>query len=166
MFSRILAALALMLIATAGFADDPDDADPKGKPTAYKVGSGKYAIWYDTDGWHFRATAAKDGQAFTGRIDAVDGGFVAMRNISTTAKGPNPPPGKMDKVKSTGFTIKFTLRKGSESGFDLKLDDAATAIKFTLKIDDKEDTEAILIGAKGTHPKGSEFSLPAKPGKK
>ena len=69
----------------------------------------------------------------------------------------------MEKMKSKGFTIKLTLRKGSESGFDLKLDEAATAIKFELKLDDKADMDIILIGAKGAHPQAAEFALPAKP---
>jgi hypothetical protein len=167
MLVRVAMAILVSGLLIPAAARSADDAiDPKGKPTSYKAGSGKYAIWYDTEGWHFRATAAKDGQTFTGRIDAVDGQFVGMRNIATTAKGPKTAPGKMLDIKSKGFDVKFTMIKGSENGFDLKLDDKVTEIKFSLKIDDKADAETILIGAKGAHPNGGEFSLPAKPAKK
>jgi hypothetical protein len=165
----MILALTILLgsLPAAVRADNPefDPADPKGKPASYKVGSGKYAVWHDTEGWHFRATASKDGQEFTGRIDAVDGGFVSMRNVATTAKGPKSPPAKMLPIKSKGFAIKLTLAKGSESGFDIVLDDKATAIKFALEVDGQKDEKLILIGAKGVNPKGAEFSFPPKPGK-
>ena len=69
-------------------------------------------------------------------------------------------------MQEKNVDIKFTLAKGSESGFDLKLDGDATAIKFHLKVDDKEDADPILIGSKGAHPKEATFEFPAKPGKK
>ena len=170
MFARTsLLTWALLLAAgTDARADDKGDPNPRGKPT-YRVGSGKYAVWFDDAGWHFRATADKDGQVFTGKIAAVDGEFVAMKNYSTMAgaKKGKEPPAKLEKIKSKEFSVKFTLRKGSESGFDLKLDDAATGIKFVeLQIDGKDVPEAILIGSKGSHPKEVTFELPAKPGKR
>ena len=164
--SLIVPGLVVLIVSTFGNELKAQDINPKGKPSAYRVGSGKYAIWYDSQGWHFRATAAKDGQAFTGHIDAVDGQFKAMRPVSTTAKGPRRSPGQMLKIKSKGFQVKFTLLKGSESGFDLQLDNAATGIKFTLQVDGKDEPKLILIGAKGAHPAAAEFTLPAKPGKK
>jgi hypothetical protein len=167
MFARVLSGLAIALFAGPILADDPkvEDVDPRGKPREYKVGSGKYAIWYADDVWHFRATSNKAGQSFTGRIDAVDGEFTGMKMIATTAKGPTPKGGGLLTVKSKGFDVKYKLLKDSESGFDLQLDSNATAIKFTLKIDDKDATEMILIGAKSAHPGASEFLLPAKPKK-
>jgi hypothetical protein len=164
---RICALLAAVLTLAASVRADETPSDPKGKPP-YKVGSGKYAVWYDDAGWHFRASAAKDGQVFTGKIAAVDGEFAAMKNYTTMAgvKANDPPPKWMD-IKSKEFTVKFTLKKGSESGFDLKLKPDATGIKFVeLQIDGKDATEAILIGSKSAHPAETTFEFPAKPGKK
>jgi hypothetical protein len=167
MTARYCALLAAILTVGVPVRADETAPDPKGKPT-YKAGSGKYAIWHDDAGWHFRASSAKDGQVFTGKIAAVDGEFNQMKNYSTMAgvKSNDPPPKWMD-MKSKEFSVKFTLRKGSESGFDLKLNGDATAIKFVdLQIDGKPVTEAILIGSKGVHPAEATFELPAKPGKK
>jgi hypothetical protein len=165
MISRTLIALTLVwTIPVVACAGDPD---PKGKPP-YRPGAGKYAIWYDDAGWHFRATASKDGQVFTGKIASVDGQITQMKNYSTMAGGKSsePPPKWMD-MKSKEFTVKFTLRKGSESGFDLKLDGDATAIKFLdLQIDGQAVTKSILIGSKGANPEEATFEFPAKPGKK
>jgi hypothetical protein len=159
---------AVLVVGGMVRAEDTAGPDPKGKPT-YKVGAGKYAVWYDEAGWHFRATAVTDGQQFTGKIVAVDGEFVAMKPYSTTAgrKKSGEPAPKLEKIKSKEFTVSFTLQKGSESGFDLKLDKNATAIKFVeLKTDGMEAPESILIGSKGAHPAGGTFELPARPGKK
>lgn len=169
MFVRAgLLILAVFIAGAIARADDKPDPDPKGKPT-YKVGTGKYAVWSDNAGWHFRATAVTDGQQFTGKIAAVDGEFVAMKPYSTTVgrtKSGEPAP-KMEKIKSKEFTVSFTLAKGSESGFDLKLDKNASGIKFVeLKIDGMEAPESILIGSKGAHPAGGTFELPARPGRK
>lgn len=158
-----------MLLASFAFlalpltAEDPaiDDADPIGRPKTYKAGSGKYAIWHDKDGWHFRATAKKNDQEFTGRIEAVDGKFISVKLV---ASGGKAPPAIATKSKSVD--VSFKMLKGNESGFDLKLEESATAVTFSLKVDGKDAPEAILIGAKGMNPKTAEFSLPASPKKK
>ena len=167
MIARLCLLIPVLLFALGTSVRADDGPDPKGKP-AYKPGAGKYAVWYDDAGWHFRATASKDGQVFTGKIAAVDGGFAQMKTYSTTGggKSSDPPPKWMD-IKSKEFTVKFTLKKGSESGFDLKLNGEATAIKFVeLQIDGQAATKLILIGAKAVNPEEETFELPAKPGKK
>lgn len=162
MFRRpalILASFVFLSLPLA--ADEPEDADPAGKPKTYKAGSGKYAVWQDKDGWHLRATAKKDGQEFSGTIEAVDGKFTSAKLITSGSKAPPTFP-----TKSKSVDVSYKMQKGSESGFDLKLDDSATAVKFTLKVDGKESPELILIGAKGANPKSAEFTLPAMPKKK
>lgn len=173
MFARTWLPIAALILALTvpTRADEKDSPDPKGKPTTYKVGSGKYAVWYDDSGWHFRATSAKDGQRFTGTVAAVGGKFASIKLASTTTKSPPAKKKGAEPPALPGFEgktvdVKFTLAKGSESGFDLKLDGDATGIKFELKVDDKEAPELILIGAKGAHPKEAAFELPAKPTKK
>lgn len=156
----LVAAFALSVLPLSSGADEPtfEDADPVGKPKTYKAGSGKYAIWHDKDGWHFRATAKKDGQEFTGQIDAVDGKFTSVKLITSGSKAP-----PAFDTKSKSVDVSYKLLKNSESGFDLKVDDKVTAVRFKLKVDGREDPELILIGAKGTNPRGAEFLLPPAP---
>src|SRR5579872_1799200 len=146
-------------------ADDVklEEIEIKGKPKDAKFADqSRVDIWLDGSGWHFRAIAAKDGDSFTGKIEAIDGKFNTFK-LYQVNKGEKPritdlPAGPKNESKS--FNVNFKLVKGSESGFDMKLDDDATAIKFTLKLNDKESPEIIFVGAKGEHPKGAEFSLP------
>ncbi|HEX3152502.1 MAG TPA: hypothetical protein VHR66_30795 [Gemmataceae bacterium] len=167
MFARACLFVSALLLGLGASTWADDAPDPKGKPT-YKPGAGKYAVWYDDAGWHFRATASKDGQVFTGKIATVDGGFSQMKTYSTMAGGKsNEPAPKWMDIKSKEFNVKFTLKKGSESGFDLKLNGEATGIKFLdLQIDGQAATKSILIGSKGANPAEETFEFPAKPGKK
>lgn len=162
MLSRpaLLAALFAFAATAIGASEEPklEEIDPKGKPTAYKASSGKCAIWQDKDGWHFRVAAKKNDQTFTGQIEAVDGKFTGVKLVAKGAPG--------IETKSKSIDVDFKLLKGSESGFDMKLDDSTTAIKFSLKVDGQEAPELILIGAKGKNPNNAEFLLPAVQKKK
>ena len=164
----ILIPILMLAIGSTARTDEADGPDPKGKPKDYKVGSGKYAIWYDDAGWHVRATAAKVGQKFTGKVESVEGKFTSFKLVSTTAKTPAPKKGAggLPGFEGKELDVKFTLLKGSESGFDFKLDDATKGIKFTLMVDEKEAPELILIGSQGAHPKEATFELLPKPAKK
>jgi hypothetical protein len=162
MLARVLSGLAVLLFALPVLADNVESVDAKGKPREFKTGLGKIAIWYDNDAWHFRATANKANQTFTGKIEAVDGQVVGMKVIALTAKNPRATGGGLLAVKKDSLDVNYKLLKDSESGYDFQVDDKTSAIKFSLKVDDGDATELILIGPKGTHPKSSEFSLSAK----
>jgi hypothetical protein len=152
----------LILGPAAGQEPTLDDADPAGKPTAFKAGlSPRYVVWQDKDGWHVRVTTNKAKTTFSGRIEPVGGKIAAMGLDS----GGKAPP-KMMKIDSKAYNLKLTISKGLVNGMDLQFEDTVTAVKFALKVDDAEDAEVIFIGAKGAHPKGATFALPAKPEKK
>jgi hypothetical protein len=173
MVARTCLIVAAILTFTLPAMADDTGPDPKGKPTTYKTGSGKYAVWYDDAGWHIRLSAAKSLTAFQYKIEAIDGKFTSIKPYDPLlAKAPkgakkgDPAPPGLDLQTAKTLDMSSKLGKGLESGFDLKLDGDATAIKFSLKVDDKDDADLIMIGAKGAHPKEATFEYPAKPGKK
>lgn len=163
---RLVLAWVFIITATCSTNADElkfDEVDPKGMPSGYKPGlSARYVIWYDTDGWHIRVTTSAALTKFMGTVEPVDGKIISMKLVSGK-KGADLPP--LD-TKSKSISLSNELGKGLQSGYDFKLEDSATAIKFDLKINDKESPELIFIGANGVHPKGSAILLPAKPGKK
>lgn len=170
MCARILVcfALTLALVPTKLSADEPelDPADPKGMPTGFKAGlSSRFAIWYDNDGWHVRVTTASALTAFTGLIEPKDGKIVNLKLVSgTTGKKGGDLPGLGRDTKS--IDMNNEISKGLLNGYDFKLDDKVTAIKFDLKVAGKAEPSMIFIGAKGARPKEAVFYLPANPGKK
>jgi hypothetical protein len=142
--------------------------DIKGKPKDIKSGDSSWClIWFDDAGWHIRAIASRDAQTFTGKIEVVDGKFTSAKLVRTIGKGFKPETTDMSQLTGGTKTMKLDIRlaKGYESGFDLKVDDKATALRFVLKHNDKEETEVIFVGAKGAHPKEASFYLPIKPEK-
>lgn len=167
MLLRALTLIAVLFGTNAAFAEDKyEEVDPKGMPTGYKVGlSSRYVIWYDAAGWHLRVTTASALTDFKGKIEAIDGKIVSMKLISGTGtkKGDISPE---FKTESKSIELSNKISKGIQSGYDFKLDDKATGIKFDLQVDGKEQAAMIFIGAKGVHPKGSVVVFPAKPGKK
>jgi len=164
-----LVTVALLVAANTLVADETklDEVDPKGMPSGFKAGlSTRFVVWHDNDGWHIRVTTSSASAKFTAKIEPVDGKIVSMKLVSSTAsgkKGADLPP---LKTQSKSIDMSNEIVKGSVNGYDFKLEDSATVIKFDLKVNDKEAPELIFIGAKGVHPKGSVVVLPAKPGKK
>jgi len=163
-------AVAIAAVNSTSMADEPklEAVDPTGKPKDYKPGlSTRYAIWFDGDTWHFRTTTAKDTKVFSGTMEIVGGKMVDLQPVSAD-KGKKKNKKNLDYASwnpdGTQFTFSFTTGT-FQDGFDMKLSDKATAIKFVLKVEGKEMADHIFIGAKNAHPKGATFFLPAKPGK-
>jgi hypothetical protein len=93
----------------------------------------------------------------------VGGRFSTITPRDTPTKGVKTGPDAVP-MKSTApkYTINSKINRGIGGGIDFTLDDKATALKFDLKINGKDVPGQIYIGAKGTHPKESQFQLPAK----
>ena len=169
MTARLFACLGLLLFAASAFSADPsfEKVDPKGKPSGFRPGlSSRYVIWYDAGIWHIRVTTGSASADFQGTIKAIDGKIISMKLISSTTggkRGANLPP---LKTQSTSIHLSNKIVKGSQNGYDFKLDDKATAIEFDLKIDGKEAPEKIFVGAKGAHPKGSVVCFPPSPARR
>ena len=168
-----LALLSATALAATAAADEPkyktEDLSPVGKPEGFKKGlSSRYAIWHDAEGWHVRTTAGDKGpHAFAGNIEIIGGKMAALSTIGVegaSAKKKEADTGIWNPQKTV---FKFTLKTGAghTDGFDLKLTDPATTLKFTLTIGGDEAPGKVFIGAKGAHPKAATFYLPAHPGK-
>ena len=137
--------------------------DVKGPPRGLTAGQpARYAIWYDKDGWHLRVTSGGNLAAFTGVIEPLDGKITSVRFFSSNKA---LPAQRAEKTQTASFRVSLKVGGRVMNGVDLQLADTATAVKFTLKVDDKEVPDRIFIGAQGKHPKGATFHLPAKPEK-
>jgi hypothetical protein len=165
-----LVSAAILLSSSALAADEPklEAVDPSGKPNGYRPGlTTRYAIWFEGDTWHFRTTTAKDTKVFSGSMEIIGGKMVDLKPVSAD-KGKKNNKKNLDYANWTpdGTQLSFSFTTGTlQDGFDMKVSDKATAIKFALKIEGKEMADHIFIGAKNGHPKGATFYLPAKPGK-
>lgn len=169
---KMCLAMAIVLLTwnATSIAEEPtlESVDPKGKPKDYKPGlTTRYAIWHDGDTWHFRTTTSKDTKVFSGTMEIIGGKMVDLKPVSAD-KGNKKNKKNLDYASwnpdGTQFTFSFTTGT-AQDGFDMKVSDKATAIKFVLKVEGKEMADHIFIGAKNGHPKGASFYLPAHPGK-
>lgn len=161
------AALAAAVVVSAAAADPPkvEDVNPAGKPEGFKAGqSERYAVWHDADGWHVRTTAgAKGVHAFKGTLEIAGGKMVSLQPVAVEGKGAKRPDVGTWNPQGTVFEFTLNTSKGHTDGFDLKVSEHATAIKFSLTVGGEEAPKKVFIGAKGEHPKASAFYLPAHP---
>jgi hypothetical protein len=169
-FVSLLSALAL---ATAAAAEEPkynlEDLSPVGKPEGFKKGqSSRYAIWFDEEGWHVRTTSGEKGpHAFAGMIEIIGGKMTSMTIVGIEGAGAKKKEADTGTWNAQKTMFKFTLKTGAghTDGFDLKVTDKSTALKFTLTAGGDEAPAKVFIGAKGAHPKAATFYLPARPEK-
>jgi hypothetical protein len=163
-----VAAVALALPPAVAQEEKPklEEIDAKGKPKDLKAGqSARYVIWSDKDGWHLRVTTAASLTAFNGVIEPVGGKITSVRlNPGKALPGGLRAPPAI-QTQSATFSVKLKISKGIIDGVDVQLDDNATAVKFTLKVDDQDAPKQIFIGPKGMHPQEATFYLPARPEK-
>src|SRR5262245_10234504 len=165
----LLAAAALTAPAAGEEKHQLEDISPVGKPEGFKGGqSSRYAIWYDDEGWHVRSTAgAKGPHAFKGHLEIIGGKMVRLEPGAVEGKGAKKKEADQGTWNAQHTIFEFTLKTGAghTDGFDLKVTDSAKTIKFNLAVGGDETPGKIFIGAKGEHPKGATFYLPAKPKK-
>jgi hypothetical protein len=172
------ARLLLVAVLAAGVcaptnAEEPkpkaEDVSPVGKPEDFKAGqAARYAVWYDDDGWHVRTTTgAKGPHGFKGRIEIVGGKMVRLDPVAVEGKGAKKKEADTGTWNPQGTAFDFTLKTGAghTDGFDLKVTAGATLIKFNLAVGGDEAPGKVFIGARGEHPKGAVFYLPAHPKK-
>jgi len=163
--------VSAVALAPAAAGEDPkykfEDLSPVGKPEGFKKGlSSRYALWFDDDGWHVRTTSGEKGpHAFTGMIEVIGGKMTGMTIVGIeAAKKKEADTGTWNPQKTV---FKFALKTGAghSDGFDLKVTDKSTALKFTLTAGGDEAPAKVFIGARGAHPKAATFYLPARPEK-
>jgi hypothetical protein len=166
-------ALLAVVLTTAAFAEEPkyklEDLSPVGKPEGFKAGqSTRYAVWHEDGVWHVRSTSgAKGPHSFQGTLEIIGGKMTSLQPVGVEGKGSKKKEADTGTWNPQGTVFRFTLHtgKGHTDGFDLKVTDKATAIKFTLTAGGDEAPGKVFIGAKGEHPKAAVFYLPAHPGK-
>jgi hypothetical protein len=165
-----LVCAALLAAALPAAGDDSksslEDLSPVGKPAGYHAGaSTRYAVWYEGGTWHLRTTTGTKGtHAFEGKVEIVGGKMVSLKPVAVEAKGKQPDVGVWNP-EHTVFTFDLRTSKGHTDGFDLKVSDGTTALKFTLLVAGEPAPGRVFVGAKGAHPKAAAFSLPARPEK-
>ena len=164
------ALLAALLLTAAAGGEEPkyklEDVSPVGKPEGFHAGaSTRYAVWYEAGTWHLRSTTGIKGtHAFEGAVEIIGGKMVSLKPVAVEGKGKQPDVGVWN---SEHTVFKFDLRtsKGHTDGFDLKVTDGATALKFTLFVAGEQAPGKVFVGAKAAHPKAATFYLPARPEK-
>jgi len=164
----LLAGVAATTPAWAGEEPKFEDLNPSGKPDGFKAGlSTRYAIWYDSGTWHFRTTTgAKESQEFSGTIEVIGGKMTALNPVKVEGKKAkkNKDYGAWNPA-GTQFKFSLTTAKGFVDGFDLQVNDKATALKLVLKVNGLEVPKDVFVGAKNAHPSAASFYLPARPDK-
>jgi hypothetical protein len=170
MIARLaFAALLAAGLTTPAAADEPkfEDLSAVGRPEGFKAGlSSRYAVWFDDGTWHVRTTTgAKGVLSFGGNVEIVGGKMVSLTPVTVEGKGAKKPDIGTWNAQHTIFQFTLNTSKGHTDGFDLKVTDAATAVKFTLAVGGEEAPAKVFIGAKGAHPKATTFYLPAHPKK-
>ena len=168
-----LAAVVAAALAPPAAGEEPkyqlENISPIGKPEGFKTGqAARYALWYEDGTWHVRTTAGpKGGLTFEGTLEIIGGKMVSLVPVGIEGKEAKKKEADTGTWNAQKTVFKFTLKTGAghTDGFDLKVTDPATALKFTLTVGGDEAPGKIFIGAKGAHPKAATFYLPAHPGK-
>jgi hypothetical protein len=166
-----LALLSAVALATTAAGEEPkyslEDLSPVGKPESFKRGQpSRYAVWFDDDGWHVRTTSGEKGpHAFAGMIEIIGGKMTSMTIVGIEATKKKEADTGTWNAQKTMFKFNLKTGAGHTDGFDLKVSDKSTALKFTLTSGGDETPAKVFIGAKGAHPKAATFYLPARPEK-
>jgi hypothetical protein len=168
MKAAVTAMLFAWSFAASGSAADKDELDsanPEGRPK-FSVGKVACALWHDGKDWHLRTTSdSKASHQFAISMNVQGGKVGALKPVNAEKKATKGAPadaGAWNKER-TQFTFVLNTAKNGEDGFDFDLNDDATAIKFTIKIDGRDAIDLISIGSKNDHPAKSAFSLTAHP---
>lgn len=168
---RLASSIALSFAVTFvwsmfSLADEPViKVDPLGKPRALSKGQAiRYGVWFDAEGWHLRTDTGGKVHEFTGVIDVVGGKVTSIFDFDGLEAGGKKGKSDFGMLNQAKNQISYKFRTGKgRDGFDFRVDDAATEIRFTLLIDGLASPERVLIGAKGQPAPAKIFSLPASP---
>ena len=167
-------ALALAVFATVVSVCSADGKnkrppmDPQGEPEGFHLRKGTtecFKVWHNPDGWHVHVVNGKGSRdhRYEGTI-SVEGGVI--ENIrSNVPKKTGLEAQWKHRTDRTEISFDFTTPE-KEDGVSFKVSNAATAVRFSLKIDGKDVPDQILVGKRGDNPDSSSFSCAAHPGQK
>lgn len=150
----ILGSLAVLLVFGAGAWAAPLGPNPEGRPGAYHPGAPMaYWIWHDRDGYHVRATTAREYHVFAGSVN-VGREFTLV--LPFRLEGPR------EYVRKVGHRIEFWLSTdGGVDGFDFRATWPHEAT-FDLRIDSLNPARVlqhVFVGARDAHPSVMPFTI-------
>ena len=160
-----VSALALAAALTVGEAKVGAVAagiNPQGRPKNFKEGEvNGYAVWHDKKGWHLRTTTKKHEHHFRGQITVEGGTFAKAHSFHLEKEGRLEDHWKLGKKRRT-LTFDFKTDKGID-GINFTVGKKATAIRFALHVDGKNEPARVRIGSAGVRPGQIPFELAAHP---
>jgi hypothetical protein len=134
-----------------------------------------YYLWRDGDTWKVRWTTKGNMRNFSGSVESVGGKLKSLKRIDVEserkvlypgrpaavwvgprgrvhARGGRAPvvvENKQDKIDKDGdYRIVFTARTNNDiDGFEFKLGDGVTSLRFVLQIDGRSMPRLVEIGA-------------------
>jgi hypothetical protein len=171
----VLLALALFVIASPAFAQSMFD----GKPVFSEGTDLGYYVWRDGDTWSVRWTTLGQMRSFTGSVESIGGKLKSLKRIDVESERKVLYPGrparvwvgprgrvhasgrrapvvveqKQDKIEKEGdYLIVFAARTNNDiDGFNFKVDNEATLIRFVLEIDGRRLPQRVEIGKNNLH---------------
>jgi hypothetical protein len=169
---RRLLLLPLLLAAGPARAQAPDVFD--GRPAFAEGVELGYYVWREDDTWHVRWTTLGVLRRFTGSVTGDGGDLKSLKRIDVEAerkviyagRGPrvvvgprgraHVAPGRapvvvsreQDRIEKEGDNrIVFLARTDDDiDGFDFKVDDKVTALRFVLQIDGRPHPNLVELG--------------------
>ncbi|MCA9241354.1 MAG: hypothetical protein KDA37_14185 [Planctomycetales bacterium] len=160
-----------------------EEVDPHGRPKQFHTGGGLgFAVYFEDGYWNIRTSTrghsrATAGSHFTGTVtvvgDDIKGEFDSFevmprrerrRRAKRTQGGANLRRSDLILLhpKQRGFDFHM-YNKGQIDTIRFKTGVKAKTVTFDLRVDGDDDPMRVLIGANGTHPKKTVFTLPAHP---
>jgi hypothetical protein len=158
-----------------------------GRPDFSKGSELGYFIWHEGDTWKVRWTTTGAQRNFTGAVTAEGGELRSLKRIDLdtereiirpgrtprVAIGPrgrvyarrgSPPvvvTREQDHVKKEGdHRIVFNARTRDDiDGFDFKVDERVTALRFNLEINGKANANRVEVGRENQHPPSVPFTV-------
>jgi hypothetical protein len=183
--TMIALATVLLALSARGPSQAADPAAFDGRP-AFSEGSDKaYFVWRDGRKWFVRWTTQGKERRFTGNVTAEGGDLDSLKRIDVdeerkvvaggrparVVRGPRgrahvrPGHGPVvatrdeDKIERDGdHRIHWVAKTDADiDGFEFKVDDKVTRLRFVMEIDGSSRAADVELGAKNAHPAENPF---------
>lgn len=162
---RLLSLSSLVVLAgvlSVASANQRKPLNPNGVPKGYKPGATvRYGVWYDARGWHLGTATAGNKHVFRGSVEVIGGVITDIGPQHLEAGGKLADYWRLER-RGQRMVFDFTT-KGVADGVVFQVSPRATAVQFTLYIDNKAQPAHIYIGQNATNPGDVSFTLPAFP---
>ena len=184
----IVAALVLFTLLVLHAPGVPAQvAQFNGKPDFSKGSELGYFVWRDGDTWKVRWTTTGALRTFSGVVTAEGGELRALNRIDVETErrvirpghAPRVTIGPRGRVRARGGRpaviatreqdhitkdgdrkIRFNARTDDDiDGFDFKVDDNVTALRFNLEINGKASPRQVEVGKDNQHPPSVPFEV-------